>query len=251
MRRLSLGDWLKDQPFTLCMSSGFFGFFAHCGVLLALEEAGLAPARVRGSSAGALISGLWAAGLPAAAIAEELSQLTRADFWDPKPGIGLLRGGLFDRKLRSMLPVARFEQCRVPVSMSIFDLLAVRTKIVATGDLAPAIRASCALPGLFQPVWIDQRPHLDGGIADRSGLKLAPHAERTLYHHLLPSSPWRPKNGRSSMVPQRPNQATLAVEGLPKVNPFRLEAGRTALAMAHLRAAAALREDSETFVKNA
>src|SRR5690606_33221631 len=51
---LTHSDWLAREPFTLALSAGFFGFFAHTGVLLALEHAGLRPRRIVGVSAGAL-----------------------------------------------------------------------------------------------------------------------------------------------------------------------------------------------------
>ena len=62
----SRADALRDQPFTLVLSAGFFGFFAHTGVLASLEEVGLVPERIVGARAGALAGGLWAAGLSAA-----------------------------------------------------------------------------------------------------------------------------------------------------------------------------------------
>jgi len=49
----TLGDWLAERPFALAMSSGFFAFFAHTGMLAALLERGLVPRMVAGSSAGA------------------------------------------------------------------------------------------------------------------------------------------------------------------------------------------------------
>ncbi len=81
-----LGDWLAREPYTLGMSSGFFSFFAHCGLLSALEQADLLPQAVTGSSAGALTGGLWAAGLSAGDIAELYFSLRKHDFWDPAPG---------------------------------------------------------------------------------------------------------------------------------------------------------------------
>ena len=57
----TLRRWLSEGPFTLDMSSGFFGFFAHAGVVSVLEEEQLFPARVSGSSAGALIGGTFGA----------------------------------------------------------------------------------------------------------------------------------------------------------------------------------------------
>ncbi|HET9038276.1 MAG TPA: patatin-like phospholipase family protein, partial [Myxococcaceae bacterium] len=91
----TLREWLREGPFTLVMSSGFFGFFAHAGVVSVLEEEGLRPARITGSSAGALVGALWGAGVPAARIREELLALRREHFWDLRPGLGLLAGALF------------------------------------------------------------------------------------------------------------------------------------------------------------
>ena len=187
----TLREWLAEAPFTLGLSSGFFGFFAHAGALAVLEEEGLLPARVVGSSAGALAGGLWAAGLPAARIRDELLLLRREHFWDPRPGLGLLRGALFRRRLEELLPVDTFEACRRPLAVSVFDVGARETRVLDAGPLAPAVHASCAAPILFQPVRIGARTYLDGGVLDRHGLAGAAPGERLLYHHLTSRSPWR------------------------------------------------------------
>jgi NTE family protein len=57
----TLRAWLRERSFALGLSSGFFGFFAHPGLMSVLEEDDLLPARLAGSSADALISGLWGA----------------------------------------------------------------------------------------------------------------------------------------------------------------------------------------------
>lgn len=226
----TLRHWLAQGPFRLTMSSGFFGFYAHCGMLSALEEAGIVPAGAAGSSAGALIAGLWASGLAADAIRTRLLELRRQDFWDPAPGAGLLRGRAFRKILEEMLPVTAFEQCRVPLSVSTFDLMALGTRVLDRGPLAPAIHASCAVPLLFQPVWLDGRPCLDGGVLDRPGLAGVPQGERILLHHLASRSPWRL---RPPAVPDRPNLIALIIPDLPRVNPFALDRGQRALEHAH------------------
>jgi len=239
----SLGEHLAERPFALALSSGFFGFYAHAGMLLALEEAGLAPARLSGSSAGALVAGLWAAGVPARALADELLALERVDFWDPAPGFGLLRGALFRRRVEELVSSARLESCRVPIAMSAFDVAARRTVVLDRGDLASAICASCAFPGLLHPVRRGGRTLYDGGIGDRSGLaglSAQPPGERTLHHHLASRSPWRRPGSPSLAIPIRPATISLRIAGLPRVHPFRLAAGRAALAAAHRAAARAL-----------
>jgi NTE family protein len=219
----TLREHLREAPFSLAMSSGFFGFFAHCGFLSVLEDEGLAPRRVTGSSAGALVGALWCAGLAANTLERELRALRRTDFWDPSPGAGLLRGRLFRAKLDDLLPRATFDGCRATLALSVFDVLARRTVVVDAGSLAPAIHASCAVPFLFHPVFLGGRAMVDGGVADRPGLAGMPASERVLFHHLTSRSPWLPHS--SMRPPTRAGMVTLAIAGLPRVGPFRLENG--------------------------
>jgi len=223
-----LGDWLADRPFALAMSSGFFSFFAHTGMLGVLTGRGLVPDRVAGSSAGALVGGAWAAGLDARALADRLVALRRDDFWDPAPGAGLLAGKKFDRLLRELLPTTAIDRCRVPVGISVFDIARRTTRVLGEGDLAHAIRASCAVPALFHPVRIGGRAYWDGGILDRPGLAGFAGADRVLFHHIHSRSPWR----RTLAIPRRPGMVTLVLDQLPRSGPFKLDAGRRALALA-------------------
>lgn len=225
----TLREWLSARPFTLAMSSGFFGFFAHAGVMSVLEEEQLFPARVAGSSAGALVGGLWAAGVSPRTICTQLVELRREHFWDVRPGFGLLRGGLFRARLESLLHGRTFEECRVPLAISAFDLVARRTAVLRRGPVAPALHASCALPLMFQPVRIGQRLYLDGGILDRPGLHGVEYGERVLHHHLVSRSPWRRPNSPALRRPERQNLKSVAIEALPRVNPFRLERGVEAM----------------------
>jgi NTE family protein len=221
----TLRDWLREQPFALAMSAGFFGFFAHTGVLSVLEEETLLPARISGASAGALAGGAWAAGVDARSLAEILLALERHDFWDPRIGPGLLRGRLFRDRLDAMLPAQTFSACRVPLAVSVYDLVARRVVPLRDGALAPAIHASCAVPLMFHPVWIDRRPFVDGGVADRPGLAGMPPG-RVLFHHLSSRSPWR---GIESMkIPRRDHMTSLVIDDLPRVGPFRMHRGARA-----------------------
>jgi NTE family protein len=225
---VTLGDWLAQGPFGLAMSSGFFSFFAHTGMLSALIARGLRPTHVAGSSAGALVAGAWGAGLEPDELAGVLAEVRREDFWDPSIGPGLLAGRKFDALLRRMLPQGAIDACRVPVRISVFDILARRTVVLERGDLAKAIRASCAVPAMFQPVWIDRRPYWDGGILDRPGIAGVPPG-RLLFHHISSRSVWRRAVPSSLALPARPEMVSLVVDGLPRSNPWRLDAGRQAL----------------------
>lgn len=229
-------DWLSEGPFTLVLSAGFFGFYAHAGALQAIVEAGLSPARVTGASAGALVGGLFAGGVPDRDIIDELVALRREHFWDPAPGAGLLRGRLFRERVRRMLRRHTFADAIVPAALSTWDVRTRRTVVQRSGDLATAICASCAFPLLLQPVRIAGRPQLDGGIADRPAHASLAEGERVLFHHLPEQSIWR--IGSKPIAP-RDGRVTVAPPGLPRLSPFRLEEGPRAIARAreHMRRA--------------
>lgn len=234
---MTFAAWLELEPFSLAMSSGFFGFFAHTGMLAALVEAGLRPRRVTGSSAGALVAGAYLAGLDPEELARELLRVKRADFWDPRPGLGLLRGARFQRELTRLLGTMRLEDGRVPASLVVHDVLAHRAVARSSGPLVETIAASCAVPLLFAPVFIDGRPYLDGGILDRPGTSPLAVGERALHHHLASRSPWRRVDSSALVLRERPARTTLVLDGLPRSGPFRLEVG----ALAYERARAATR----------
>lgn len=236
---VTLGAWLARAPFGLGMSSGFFGFYAHAGMLAALTARGLVPTHVGGSSAGALVAGAWAAGMTPDELGRLLLGLERAHFWDPRPGLGLLAGRKFDALLRAALPVTDVTACAVPVHISVYDILAQRTAVIERGDLPRAIRASCAVPAMFQPVWIDRRPYWDGGVLDRPGLAGMPPG-RTLFHHLASRSPWRRPGAPSLALPRRTDLVSLVIADLPRSGPFKLDLGRRALELARAATARAL-----------
>ncbi|MFT5431078.1 MAG: NTE family protein [Myxococcota bacterium] len=228
----TLRQWLECEPFALSLSAGFFGFFAHAGMLRALEDEGLTPTRVSGSSAGALVAGLWGSGRHSSDLERMLAMLKRQEFWDPGFGAGLLKGDRFRQKLHSELAVRTFDDCRVPVAISVFDVFGRRGAVVESGDLAAAIHASCTYPGLFQPVKIAGRTYIDGGITDRSGLRGMPKGERVLYHHLSTRSKVRGRSKKLSWFPRRDGMLPLIIADIPAVGPFKLHRGMVAFEVA-------------------
>lgn len=227
MEKLGLREWAKSDSFHLALSSGFFGFFAHAGFLRALVETGLIPAKIAGSSAGALVGACYASGMSVDQIEEELFALSRADFWDPAIGLGLLRGQKFHERLLSILPITKLEDCPIPLAISVFSARDRKTRIIDKGCLPTAIRASCAFPGLFHPVKIDGRMFLDGGIADGPGLA-GVGGGRIMYHHLPSTRFWGRMSDRHSELPKLQGLKIVDPKTLPAVGPFRLDRGRIA-----------------------
>ncbi len=226
---VSLGEWLGSRPFGLALSSGFFGFFAHAGMTAALFSQGLRPLALSGSSAGALVAAYLAAGMEPEDLGRLLRGIRRQDFWDPAPGPGLLAGRAFRRLLEATLPRRDFAGLGARLAVSAHDLLGHRTIVLDEGDLAEAVHASCAVPVLFHPVRRAGRLLVDGGVSDRPGIAGAPGDLALLAHHLVSRSPWR---ARPPQPAHGPKTVALAIEGLPRLGPFRLELGPLAFRLA-------------------
>lgn len=228
-------DLLREEPFTLALSAGFFGFFAHTGFLSALEERELRPGRVVGASAGALAGGLWSAGMSAETLKKELLALKREDFWDPGfPVGGFLKGKKFDVQLREFLKpldVTDLEDSPIPFSPVVYELVRRETRALRRGDMVSAIRASCAVPFMFRPVRMGLNLYVDGGLYDRPAKSAWMPGESVLMHYLPSKSPWSGivHRGDSPGVSQ---ERCLTIGNLPKVSPFHLERGAQALDMA-------------------
>jgi len=232
---MKVKDWLREEPFTLSLSSGFFGFFAHAGFLSVLEEEKILPKKITGSSAGALIGGIWASGCSTITIKELLFSIRRDDFFDPIGFGGYLRGDKYKKLLNDIIPINRIEDCRVELSISAYNLLKGKTEIFNSGDLLDAIYASTAVPFMFQPLYTKKGIFFDGGIKDRSSLESTSTGERIFYHHLKSHSLWRRKNSKSLKIPKQNNLITLAMDNLPRVTPYKLSKGKDAFYMARER----------------
>ena len=222
---ITLKEWFQQEPFGLTLSAGFFGFYAHAGLLAALEEEHLHPIEISGASAGALVAGGYASGMRSQDFLHHMTNLSRADFWDPQIGFGFLKGDRFRMLLRSMLPVKSIEETALPLGITVFDIMARKTRVLREGPLDVAISASCCVPGMFHPVWIQGRPFWDGGLVERSGLSGMQTAGRVFYHHLKSRSKARIP---STLPPRRPQTVTLMQQRLPRVGPFRLFEGQRA-----------------------
>jgi NTE family protein len=200
----TLRDRLLGRRVGVVLSAGYFGFYGHAGFVDGLLAHGVKPAAWAGTSAGGMIAAFAAAGLTPARVAELLLQQRREHFWDPDYlGIaldavrsgsrtsGLLKGTRFVELLRQFLPTPTFEQLVAPLVLVATNLSTQAPEILRTGELASAVHATCAYPGLFQAVRRDGQLLWDGGIVDKApalALHEAMGAELdVLLVHFLPS----------------------------------------------------------------
>jgi NTE family protein len=151
----------------LALSGGAARGIAHVGVLRALAENQIPIDAIAGASAGALIGGCYASGLPI----EQLEQMARTFRWRQTARLSFSRLGLqsnarMEKFLRKHLPVTRFEDLKIPLAIMVTDLLKGESIVFRdTGDVPFAIRASCCVPALYAPVRDREGRYLiDGGI---------------------------------------------------------------------------------------
>lgn len=185
----------------IVLSAGYFGFFAHAGFMLAVEELGIAYQCIAGSSAGAIVAALHASGLAAKDIASLLLQVDRKDFWDStgvraivkallKKGrgwTGLLKGDRFERMIEQALPVKTFEDCSRSLYITAFNLSKGADETFNSGSIADKVRASCSYPFLMTPKVIDGSKYWDGGFLAKVPMEIMIQGEkpdRVLIHYL-------------------------------------------------------------------
>jgi NTE family protein len=157
-----------DRPsIGLALSGGAARGMAHIGVLRALEENAIPVDAIAGASAGALVGGLYAAGLSVA----QLELMAKKFRWRRmgRPSfsrLGLQSNAPMEKFLRAHLPVTRFEDLRIPFAALATDLVSGTVVVLRdSGDLPFAIRASVCLPAFYVPVRDSKgRLLVDGGL---------------------------------------------------------------------------------------
>lgn len=161
-----------DGGVALALSGGAARAMAHIGVLKALEQQGRPPVLVAGTSSGALIAALYALSGSALEVERIVRSQDVAEVWRQAVDFGLHLGALISgRRLadwldRKYFMGATFADTQLPLAVACTDLLSGRLVTLASGSISLAVRASCALPGIFAPVLHQGRPLIDGGFLE-------------------------------------------------------------------------------------
>jgi NTE family protein len=151
----------------LALGGGAARGFAHVGVIQVLEEAGIRPNLVAGTSAGSLVAAIYASGKTGAQlqqVAETMEEVTIADWTLPLFSRGLLRGEALARYVNAQVGSRLIESMPLPLGIVATDLNSGVDTLFQRGDTGTAVRASSAVPAVFQPVKISGREYVDGGL---------------------------------------------------------------------------------------
>lgn len=156
---------LRPPRIGLALGGGAARGFAHIGVIQVLEEAGIRPDLVVGTSAGSLVAALYASGQTGAqltALAQTLDEGGISDWVFPTRG--LLRGEALARYVREQTGGKTIEQMPMPLGIVATDLDSGAAILFRRGDPGIAVNASSAVPAVFQPVRIGKHEYVDGGL---------------------------------------------------------------------------------------
>jgi predicted acylesterase/phospholipase RssA/glycosidase len=156
---------LPKYKLGLALSGGGAKGFAHIGVFRLLEERGLVPDIISGTSAGALAGALFADGYTAAGIEQLFTGREFSEFAQ----LQIPKDGLFDNKrfryfLRHCLRAKRFEDLKIPLVVVVTDLDNGKSHEFRNGPIVDAVIASCSIPIIFSPVEINGAHYVDGGL---------------------------------------------------------------------------------------
>ena len=156
----------------LVLSGGGARGFAHLGVIQALNDSGIYPDVISGTSAGALAGVLYADGYAPKEIMKLLNSGSRLDFMRPSlPREGLLQISGIIKILKNSLRAKTFEELKIPLYVSATDLNNGKAEYFSEGDLIDPVIASASIPVLFRPVIINNICYVDGGVLDNLPLR--------------------------------------------------------------------------------
>jgi NTE family protein len=154
----------------LALGSGAARGLAHIGVLKVLEEEEIPIACIAGTSIGAFIGALYAAGVPVRKMEEIVSDLdwrSLTRLIDPVlPTSALIDGRKVARFMAELLPVTTFEDLHIPLAITATDVETGEALVIQKGDLLTGLRAAIAFPGIFPPVPFGGRFLVDGGLCN-------------------------------------------------------------------------------------
>jgi NTE family protein len=168
----------RPPKVALVLGGGGARGFAHVGVIRVLEDAGIPVELIVGASVGSLIGALYAGPTNSRVLERTARDLEREDLFDfalapALFGTGLASGDRLERFVRKHLEVGRIEELRIPYAAVATDLDTGEMVVLRSGDVARAVRASSAIPGVFEPVELDERLLVDGAVSNNLPVQVA------------------------------------------------------------------------------
>ncbi len=169
---------LQRPKVALVLGGGAARGFAHVGVIRVLEQEEIPIDMIVGTSVGSLIGAIYAHDINSFELEWTAFTLEKDDIFDYGlltvfTGMGAAKGDRLEEFVRSKVPVANIEELKVPFAAVATDLKQGSRVVLDRGPLARAVRASCSIPGVFEPVEHQGVLLVDGGVVDNLPVSVA------------------------------------------------------------------------------
>ncbi|WP_162339866.1 patatin-like phospholipase family protein [Cyclobacterium salsum] len=149
----------------IVLSGGGVRGIAHLGVLQALNEKGIYPDYLSGSSAGAIAAVMYASGYKPEQILDIIVQTNYFKFFKPAISFkALLKMDLFEGLFAKYIPVDDFSALKIPTFVASTNILTGQTVYFSEGSIIQKLMASSCIPGMFEPISLDGALYVDGGV---------------------------------------------------------------------------------------
>lgn len=165
---------LAPAKIALVLGAGASKGFAHIGVLKILEANKIPVHMIVGTSVGSFVGSLYAYGFDAYQMQDISSSLEREDLIDLMlPDNGFVKGERLENYVNKTLRNTPIEKLRIPFYAIATNIQTGEEMIFGMGNTGMAVRASCSIPGVFQPSNISGRTYVDGGVVSPLGIDAA------------------------------------------------------------------------------
>jgi len=164
----------KKRSIVLVLGGGSARGLAHIGVLKVFEREKIPIHAIVGTSMGALIGASYSVGMPIKKMEEIAHEFNWRTVFDPTlPKMGLLAGKKLAKVVDDLTLNKSFDECRIPLAVVTTDIEKNERVVFQKGNLQKIVCASCSWPGIFNPVRIDGRLLVDGGIKNSVPTRVA------------------------------------------------------------------------------
>ena len=164
----------KKRSVVLVLGGGSARGLAHIGVLKVLEREDIPIHRIVGTSMGALIGAAYSVGVSTKKMEALANGFNWKTVFDPTlPKMGLLAGKKLERIVNELTEGRSFSDCKIPLAVVATDIERNERVVFKKGNLQKVVSASCSWPGIFNPVRIEGRLLVDGGIKNSVPTRIA------------------------------------------------------------------------------
>ena len=164
IEKLKPNEVMHSLKLGLALSGGGTLGLAYIGVFRAFNEVGIKFNYVAGTSVGALMAAIYSAGIDLDAVQERGRNLRTKDILTNRIPLMPSKTDRLKEQIHAVLEGKGFEDLKVPFTAVAVDIISGEEVHLREGDLATAITASCAVPGIFNPVEIGEYRFYDGGL---------------------------------------------------------------------------------------